>query len=241
MKNIILILLFIGLSDQAFSQKMISATKLLDRMIRYHDPKGIWGTSAVQLELISKTPKREDRVSSLLIDLPQNLFRYSGKIQGKRIVKQVKNDDCSSTINESAEITPEDVKEFRLDCESITIYRNYYEYLYGLPMKLKDTGTKIEAKVDRQIFNGKTYLVLTVQYDPAIGEHTWLFFINPQNYAMEGYQFYKDKETKEGEYILLEGIEEVGSMKLPKTRKWYTYPDEKYLGTDILISGKILN
>jgi hypothetical protein len=38
--------------------------------------------------------------------------------------------------------------------------RNYYTFLYGLPMKLADPGTIIDPVVVKKEFMGKEYLVL---------------------------------------------------------------------------------
>ena len=35
------------------------------------------------------------------------------------------------------------------------MYQNYYTYLYGLPMKLKDAGTIIHEKVALKKFKGE--------------------------------------------------------------------------------------
>ena len=51
---------------------------------------------------------------------------------------------------------------------------------------------------------------------------------------MEVYQFYHEESKNDGEYILLDGLEEIEGIKMPKTRAWYTNKEEKYLGTDTL-------
>ena len=84
----------------------------------------------------------------------------------------------------------------------------------------------------------KDYLVLDVTYDQEVGSDVWRFYFDPETYAMEVYQFFKGEADGEGkntgEYILLEGIQMVEGMKIPKTRAWYYNKDDKYLGTDIL-------
>jgi hypothetical protein len=72
--------------------------------------------------------------------------------------------------------------------------QNYYTYLYGLPMKLKDPGTIISSVVNRKDFLGKEYL-LKVKYEESIGTDSWYFYFEPKTYAFKIYQFYHD-ETK---------------------------------------------
>jgi hypothetical protein len=76
--------------------------------------------------------------------------------------------------------------------------------------------------------------VLKVSYDPETGSDTWYFYFNPETYALAAYQFYHDPAKNDGEYILLEGEAEVGGMRLPKRRSWYTNKERRFLGTDIL-------
>jgi len=114
------------------------------------------------------------------------------------------------------------------------MYRDYYSYLYGLPMKLRDPGTRISPKVEKRSFHGKEYWVLEVRYEPEVGQDLWYFYFNPDTYALEAYQFYHDKDKNDGEYILLEGEDRLGGMRLPKIRTWYTNKEEKLLGTDTL-------
>jgi hypothetical protein len=76
--------------------------------------------------------------------------------------------------------------------------------------------------------------VLKVTYDPEKGSDTWYFYFDPKTYALAAYQFYHDPAKNDGEYILLEGEAEVGSMRLPKRRSWFTNKEDRFLGTDLL-------
>jgi len=127
-----------------------------------------------------------------------------------------------------------------MSCDRANLYKNYYTYLYGLPMKLNDPGTNLSETVENKAFKGKAYLVLKVTYDEAVGSDVWYFYFDPKTYAMEVYQFFKtDDNGKEkrdsGEYILLTDEAVVNAIKMPKVRAWYYNKDDKYLGTDTLV------
>ena len=107
--------------------------------------------------------------------------------------------------------------------------KNYYTYLYGLPMKLKDPGTILDSKVQTKPFEGKEYLVLKVNYEEGVGKDVWYFYFDPNTFAMEVYQFYHDESKNDGEYILLEGLEEINDIKMPKTRVWYVNSDDIFI------------
>jgi len=126
------------------------------------------------------------------------------------------------------------LKNNKLSKDRAKMYQDYYTYLYGLPMKLKDPGAIIHAKVERRIFKGNAYLVLKATYKKEVGKDTWYFYFNPKTYAMEVYQFFHDETKNDGEYILLSGEETINRIKIPKKRAWYMNKDDKYLGTDIL-------
>ena len=130
-------------------------------------------------------------------------------------------------------------QEKKMTCDRANLYKNYYTYLYGLPMKLEDAGTNLNDNVEKKTFKGKEYLVLKVTYDEAVGSDVWYFYFNPETYALEIYQFFKtDENSKEkpdsGEYILLSEEAVVNGIKMPKIRAWYYNKDDKYLGTDTI-------
>ena len=101
-------------------------------------------------------------------------------------------------------------------------------------MKLNDPGTILDSIIKRRKFKGKEYLVLKVTYEESVGKDTWYFYFDPLTYAMQVYQFFKDETQNDGEYIILEDLEKVNGIKMPKTRSWFFNKDDKYLGKDIL-------
>lgn len=116
--------------------------------------------------------------------------------------------------------------------------RNYYTYLWGLPIKLTDSGTILGKQVEMSEFNSKKAYKLRVSYDPNVGSDVWYFYFDPKSYKLLGYRFYHDEAKNDGEYIYLEDEIKVAGMRLPKVRKWYTHQEDKFLGTDTLVKGK---
>ena len=117
--------------------------------------------------------------------------------------------------------------------------RNYYTYLYGLPMKLKDPGTQLPSETAVTTFQGQDVFALRVTYDENVGTDTWYFYFHPRTFALVGYRFYHDESKADGEYIILEGESISGNVRLPKVRKWYTNMEDRHLGTDT-VTGIIL-
>lgn len=232
MKNL-LILIALFFSMQSFSQK-ITGKELLEKAIQYHDPNGNWNTFKGTLFVTMETPKNSKRESEIKIDFANQFFSVkakSGKDQSEYIVEK---DSIQILFNGAKNPSEEVLKKNRLSKDRATMYQNYYTYLYGLPMKLKDEGTIIHDKVETKTFKGKQYLVLKATYKKEVGKDTWYFYFNLKTFAMEVYQFFHDESKNDGEYILLTKEETINGIKMPKNRAWFMNIDNKHLGTDIL-------
>lgn len=220
-------------------QSELTADHVLDKSINFHDPDKKWASFKGELNVRMETPDRSDRNSKILIDLPNEAFSVSATRDSITIDYKINGTDCKVQFNGSDDFTEEEKKEHRLDCERAELYKNYYTYLYGLPMKLKDPGTILHENIEYRRFMGKDYVVLKASYDAEVGSDVWFFYLDPSSYALEVYQFFKTDEngklnSESGEYILLSGIEEVEGIRMPKTRAWYYNKDDAYLGTDHL-------
>lgn len=230
--------LFLFLNLTSFSQQ-ITGLSLLDKSIEYHDPNNSWKTFNDTLNVAMETPNNLNRNSKIIINLPEEQFYLKTEKDTLVTEYNLKKDECSIALNGKTNLSDDVLKTNNLSCDRANLYKNYYTYLYGLPMKLKDEGTIINDNVERKTFKGKDYLVLKVNYDSEVGKDIWYFYFNPKNYAMEVYQFYKTDnkgaiKKDSGEYILLTEEEIINGIKMPKNRAWYYNKDDNYLGTDIL-------
>jgi len=233
MKKLI-ILLFVAFAGISIQSQEIKGKELLEKAIKYHDPDGKWETFKGTLYITMETPNKPKRDSEIKIDIPNQYF-YVKATQGKNVTEYaVHKGDCSIAFNRDANPSEEIKKEHELTCERANMYKNYYTYLYGMPMKLKDPGTIIDEQVNLDKFMGEMYLTLKVTYKKEVGEDIWYFYFNQENYALEAYQFYHDEEKNDGEYILFTGIETINGIKMPKERAWYYNKNQQYLGTDLL-------
>ncbi len=223
------------LSASTMISQTITATELLDKAIAYHDPDGSWSSLQEKLVIKLSYPDGRERLSEVKIDIPGQYFSLTSQSDDVTIEQTLNKETCTLKLNGSTDISAEDKEKHRISCERAESMKNYYLYLYGLPMKLKDKGTQLSPVVETKTFKGKQYKVLKVTYDETVGKDTWYFYFDPSTYAMEVYQFYHDESKNDGEYILLSGIEEVSNMKIPKVREWYYNKDDKFLGTDTLI------
>ena len=236
MNRLIILLLTFFVTPFSFSQE-ISGSGLLEKTIQYHDPDGKWESFKGVLWVTMETPNKPNRYSEIKIDIPGEYFYVKASQGGNTTEYTVDKRKCSIQFNGKIP-SDDEKKKNNLSCERASLYKNYYSYLYGLPMKLKDQGTVVHKKVTRKTFKGKEYLVLQATYRKGIGKDTWFFYFDPKTYAMEVYQFLKNSVPNTGEYILLTGTETINGIKMPKTRAWYYNKDDKYLGTDVLRSSE---
>jgi hypothetical protein len=212
----------------------LSSTELLDKAIAYHDPNQLWDVFEGKLFITLKYPDGKERQSEVEINLPKEYFKLT-TLQDDDVIEYIlEKEDCTVRLNGETSISDEDRDTYLLSCDQALKMKNYYTYLYGLPMKLKDPGSQLDPLVQTKNLNGKNYLVLKVTYDEGIGNDIWYFYFNPLTYAMEAYQFFHDETKNDGEYIILSEIENVASIKMPKIRTWYLNSNDKLLGTDIL-------
>jgi hypothetical protein len=218
------------------NSQLLNGEELLNKAIEYHDPNDLWKSFNGQFLVTMETPNKSDRNTEITIDILNEFFNSKALRDSTTIVFTVEKELCEITYNGSKEFSEEIAKEYRLNCDRAKMYRNYYTYLYGLPMKLKDPGTVIHEEVETINFQGVEYLVLKATYTEEVGEDIWYFYFNPHTYAMEVYQFFHDESKNDGEYILLSDEEIVNGIKMPKARAWYMNKDDKYLGIDILNS-----
>lgn len=232
-KQVFILLALLALKGQA---QEITALELLDKSIAYHDPEGKWANFKGSFTIKMETPKRPVRTTRIELDFLQQYFKSSVERGGVSTTSQWKAGQCMHWLEGSTTFTAAQAKEHGLNCERTNKMRDYYVYLYGLPMKLKDPGTKLDPKVYTKTLKGISYHCLKVTYDESVGKDTWYFYLDKTTAQLRHYQFFHDEAANDGEYILLSGEANIEGIKMPKDRAWYMNADDRYLGTDFLLN-----
>jgi len=215
----------------------INPDSLLRRSIRYHDPKGAWTTKTHLLQLSESRPSGTVRHTRLTLYPDGEQFDLH-QVRGKdKVQMRYLNDNFSFSHQGRTDIDDNTADRLNLNRKSTLMMRDYYSYLYGLPMKLRDPGAQIRPEVYKVWYDGRELLEMEVSYAPDTGEDVWRFYFNPETFVLSGYAFFSENEGPAGgEFILLEGEAEVSGMKLPAKRHWYLKKDGLYLGTDELLN-----
>ena len=231
-RRLLVFILLAAIALPARGQPMPSAAEALQKSIAYHG-MAAWYGQHHRLTLKEIRPNGSDR--STVIDLEVGGgFAVRSEREGRLVEARVKGEDCTATIDGSAAM-PDDLKQrYRLSCDGLRWWHSYYGYLYGLPLKLTDPGTRLADAAETTTFQNRDVLALKVTYDAEVGADTWYFYLDPATYALVGCRFYHDESKNDGEYIVFEGEVVHEGLRLPKTRRWYTNADSTYLGADVI-------
>lgn len=240
MKDIFLITILLVISIASYSQ-ILTGQEVVKKSIMYHDPANHWGTLHAVLDFKETRPDGNDRNTLAEIENVNDYFNLVSFTEMHALCYIYNKGLCTNMLDFYEEISEEEIEKFKLNCKQTILLKNYYTYLWGMPMKLCDKGTIIEESVMQETFNRKESLVVKVNYKPEVGTDTWYFYFDPQTYALTGYRFYHDESQNDGEYITLDGILTVGLLKIHKSRKWFVNKDNMFMGEDIPENVLILN
>ncbi len=239
MRSILVTLLLCTTFCFASAQESLTTSQLLDRSIAFHDPDGQWMDCKFTLVIDMEIPDRPVRSSKVTIDNEKGTFGLDILRSGHMLQYKVNGLDSTEVMIDFRVPDSTQVASFDLTADRARRWRDYYGYLYGLPMKLKDSGVNIAEGVISTTFQGQPVLALKVTYDEQVGSDTWYFYFNPNTYAMVGYRFYHDEAKNDGEYIVLSGMSIKNGMRIPKDRAWYVNADDRLLGTDYLVNMEV--
>ncbi len=213
MKTSLIFILIISVTACSKSSGLDSDS-VLERSISYHDPEGEWEKLKASLSFEEEQPDGNVRNTSAWIDMPNSYFKLN---RGDYEIHGMVQDSCF-------------IEKGDVDCARARRMRDYYVYLWGLPMKLMDEGTQLLDSVGKTTWEGKEAYVLFVDYE----KDDWKYYFDKETYQMIGYEFLQT--TGNSEKILLEGIMDFGNMKIPAERSWYmTSDNDRFLGTDRLV------
>jgi hypothetical protein len=218
------------------AEELPTGKELLAESIAFHDPEGIWGKTQFELTLEETRPDGSVRETRVGIDIARSRFSWTTMRDGHQLAGSLDGSLCQLSLDGRTPLSDAEKEEHDLTCSRLEWIRNYYSYLWGLPMKLRDPGTRLAENVTITEFQGRGVLELRVTYDEDVGGDTWYFYFDPDTAALVGYRFFHDEGKNDGEYITLQEIETLGGLRLPKTRAWYYNQGGGYLGTDTLVT-----
>jgi len=233
MKNYFLLVLF-SIFVSTLSSQDLTPQDLISKSIQYHDPSGLLMKKDVSMLFTGTRPGGEDSKTTIGFNIKKESFQMENVRDEMTITSSAIGDKVMMLVDGKEKYSNEIKEKYRLNPERVVMMKNYYQYLWLMPMKLNDPGTIIDPDVKRVDFFGKDLFQIKVSYSPEVGKDIWYFYFSPKNYAMQGYRFYHDESKNDGEYIILEDEAIFENVRLPQKRTWYTHKEDKLLGTDIL-------
>lgn len=218
----------------------LTPSELLSRSIAFHDPMDKWQNAELELVIRMELPAGPPRVSKVQLNNANGHFSVSYVSKGHLLEYRINELDSAEVYADFQLATGRtDIDSLDLSKARARRWRDYYGYLYGLPMKLKDEGTILSEEVAETYFDGKQVLALRVTYDESVGKDTWYFYFHPETYAMVGYRFYHDEEQNDGEYIVLDGVRVQNGLRIPEHRYWYVNENGRFLGADMMMALQV--
>ena len=157
---------------------------MLERSIAYHDSDGRFATSAIAIELSESRPDGGVRKTSLVIDNGRGRFEMRRVVDdGREVYVRVDGDDVKVSLDGSTTFSAEEAEQYRLAPEQAKRTRNYYIYLYGLPMKLLDSGTRLDPETREKEYQGHAVYELKAQSHLRRSRRTGhlVFLSRPEN------------------------------------------------------------
>ncbi|MEQ9101411.1 MAG: DUF6503 family protein [Imperialibacter sp.] len=213
----------------------LTPASLIEKSIEAHDSSNYWPQLNNRFHMSIKRDGQEDRYFSVLINNPEGIFEYALQQGDSTVTQGVKQGSYYYAINGDSNLSSEAKEKYQLNNGRTLYMKEVYEYLYGIPMKLKDPGTIVDPVLNEETFNGRACWVVKVTYDPSTEGETWYFYVDKETFLLAGYRFYFDESKGDGEFIFVEGYESLSGLKLPKLKKWHWNKDSAYFRTDELL------
>ncbi|SDY43113.1 DUF6503 family protein [Hymenobacter psychrophilus] len=214
--------------------------ELIRQSIAYHDAGGQWPKLRTRLHFVTTNPAGKQSPFEVELDNAAGYFCYIGHRDGHELIKAVVDGQEILLLDGRADLSEAERQQYRLGVGMGQTMRNYYTYLYGLPMKLQDSGTLVTPETKLQTLLGQEYATAEVRYDPAVGTDSWTFYFDSKTAALRAYRFAHNRTPNDGEYITLRGELVVEGIRIPQERKWYRNDNDAFLATDQLISAEPL-
>ena len=231
------LLLTLGFAAPA---QTLTGPQAIQKSIAYHDPRGQWAKLKTRLYFTSTNAAGKESPFEIELDNTTGYFCHISHPAGHEVVKAVVDGQEVFMVDGKREVSAADRKQYRLADGAATGTRDFYTYLYGLPMKLQDAGAIIAPATKPASLLGQEYTTAEVRYDPAVGTDSWTFYFDPATYALRAYRFHHNRTPNDGEYITLSDMLPVNGLQLPKERKWYLNKDDSFLATDRLLRAEPL-
>jgi hypothetical protein len=177
------------------------------------------------------------RHTFLLVDNARGRFELESRFDGHVVKATLSGDVVEKVLLDGrADFTQKEIERYQLAPAKVRERRNLFLYLLGLPMKLRDPGTRLEPVATRAVFQGTPVYELRVTYQESVGTDSWFFYLDPRTCALVGLRFYHGREERDGEFAVLSSEIVAQGLRLPRVRKWHKNQDDEWFITHTIES-----
>ncbi len=230
-----------GGNDEEPAVVLSAADQLIERSIAFHDPDTLWARERLHIQWFGTGSDGEERTNvQLVFHADQNKFELSGRYRDSALEYQADGATWTATVDGSDSFDDDVMQRMGLHRENGMLWRSYYGFLAGMPMKLRDPGTRVDPEPIRTRFDDRDVESIRVEYDADVGTDTWYFYFDPETAELVGCRFYHDETANDGEYIHMEGLTAAGSLRIPRHRRWFVNADGRFLGADEVRSMEVV-
>ncbi|PCJ96079.1 MAG: hypothetical protein COA50_07820 [Flavobacteriaceae bacterium] len=201
-----------------------SGKEILKKSIAFHDPNGQWNNLQQKIIIQSDFVYPDSTFYSLSIGLdnPNKRVSYTNTSLAQRV--DFTDTTCLVVMGD-------------ITCDQAAWTKNFYHFIHGLPMTLQNDEGVINESIVQTTFHNIPCHRVAVDFV----KEKWHFYFSKADHRLVGFTFNKNFESK-AEEILTDGLIEINSMKLCKSRFWWITTDSLapiYSGKDVIKSSSL--
>jgi hypothetical protein len=228
----LVVLLFISACSGS-SESDLTSEEIIKKSVEFHDPYGNWAKLKARFNYNSVRKNGRVFTRKIQVDNENGYLSYEVMTDSISVMKGMIKDSCFYFVDGQYPVPSQLALwagKFHLtDCERTGEMRNYLLFLSGLPMKLLDEGTEWDEDFEETEFNEEVVYAVQVDYE----KDAWTFYFDKQTFALKGYEF-TIRESGKNEFVYMDGITEIDSIRLVKKRDWYLAPHNTFLGSEVI-------
>lgn len=201
-----------------------AAKKLIQKSIDYHDPQNNWAQLQSRVNVLTELKMDSLQAPlerSIQFDNKAGVFQLDWTAEKIPLKGLVNSDTCYTVSKQPINKEQEAKIAESLNCDRISMYKDYYHYLLGIPMKLLEEQAIITDSVLNRSYNGVEYDVVKINYEPLDKMPAWYFYFDKKDHSLELCKFTSAKdEAKGGEWIVYNGETTFNDIRFQKTHIW---------------------
>ena len=174
----ILIIIGFCFSINMIAQIKMTSQDIINKSIKFHDPKGKLASGDFTFHLEESRPNGSIRKTRTRFAPAKEIFEIISFRDGHEIKYQINKNNIVVLLDGNSDFTEDEAKKLNLSKDRASMMKNYYLYLWHLPMKLHDPGTHIGQDYKSKAFNNHDCYELKITYDETVGQDIWYFYFD---------------------------------------------------------------